>query len=60
MKKKLYLQSYFLINSNYMYEHSFGVRMKVIGLNGMIFFYGLARLYFGSLRAKAAPGEKFE
>jgi len=49
MKKKLYLQSYFLINSNYSYEHSFGIRMKYVGLNLMIVGYAACRLVFSTL-----------
>lgn len=60
MNKKLYLQSYFLINSNHSYEHSFAIRMKYVGLNLMIVGYALSKVFFGSLRLKAAPGDKFE
>ena len=60
MKKKLYLQSYFLINTNHSYEHSFGIRIKYVGLNMMLLGYAAARYFFGNLRLKAAPEEKFE
>jgi hypothetical protein len=59
MRKKLYTQAYFLINSSHSYEHSFGVRLKYVGLNSMIIGYSFARLYFSSLRLKAGENEAF-
>jgi len=59
MKKKLYNAAYFLLNTSQSFEHSFGIRLQVIGLNVWIVGYALSRTYFGSLRAKAAIGDKF-
>lgn len=59
MKKKLYLQSYFLINNNKHYEHSMGIRFNYVGLNVMLVGIAYSVLFFGNLRAKAAKGEKF-
>ncbi len=58
MRKKLFNQAYWLINTNESYEYSFGVRLKVVGVNTWIVCYCLARLYFGSWRAKRAQGER--
>lgn len=46
MRKKLYSQSYFLINFNEAYGHSLGIRIKYIGLNVMLSGYFATRYFF--------------
>lgn len=53
MRKKFFNASYWLINTNKSYEYSFGVRLKVVGINAFITGYALSRLYCGSFRNKA-------
>ncbi|CAD8061819.1 unnamed protein product [Paramecium primaurelia] len=57
MRKQIYTQAYFLIQNNHNYSHSFGVRMKYVGLNTLIGVYAAARYYFNALRLKSANGE---
>jgi len=59
IRKKIYTQAYFLINTNHAFEYSFGVRLKYVGLNGMVAGYALGRTLFDSKRAKAAYDEEF-
>jgi len=60
MRKKLYLQSFFLVNFNHKYAHSFGVRLLCSGANILILGYGAVNIFFKSLRLKALPDEKFK
>ena len=60
MKKKSFVQGYFQIRSHAPMEHSFGVRIKYVGMNAMICGYGAFRIWMALLRPHAAKGEKFE
>lgn len=60
MRKKLYNAAYFLIHHNNPFDHSFGIRLKIVGLNAWIVCYGLSRSVSGSVRIPAVEGEKFE
>lgn len=59
IRKKVYTQSYLLINSNRALNYSFGVRLKYTGLSFLIAGYAIGRLFFNSKRAVAADGEEF-
>jgi len=41
MRKRVYNPSYFLLNTTEAFEYSFGVRIKIIGLNLGLLSYGL-------------------
>jgi len=60
IRQKIYNAAFFLINTNYTFEHSFGVRLKIVGLNLWLAYYGIFRNYFQSLRLKAIEGETFK
>ncbi|EAR99070.1 hypothetical protein TTHERM_00387120 (macronuclear) [Tetrahymena thermophila SB210] len=60
MRTKLYNAAYFLLNNNESFGHSFGIRLKIVGLNTWIVGYAVSRYYFSSLRVKAAQDERFE
>lgn len=59
MRNKLYNAAYFMLNNNESFGHSFGIRLKVVGLNGWIVAYALSRYYVGNLRIRSADGERF-
>ncbi len=60
MRTKLYNAAYFLLNNNESFGHSFGIRLKVVGLNAWVVAYAVSRFYFSSLRTKSAKGERFD
>lgn len=60
MRKKLYNAAYFMLNNNESFGHSFGIRLKVVGLNAWIVCYALSRYYFSNLRIKSAKDERFD
>ena len=52
MRKKIYTQSYFLINFNSNYSYSLGVRVKYVGLNLFLVGWALERYFTSMLRLK--------
>jgi len=58
MRKKHYNAAYFLIHHNNLFEHSFGIRLKIVGLNAWIVCYGLSGSISSSVRVPAAGHEK--
>jgi len=60
MRKKLYNAAYFMLNNNESFGHSFGIRLKVVGLNAWIVCYALSRTVFSSIRVPSAQGERFD
>lgn len=53
MRKRFFNTSYWLLNTNLSYEYSFGVRLKIVGMNLFLGGYAVSRLYTGSLRNKS-------
>lgn len=60
MRRKIYNAAFFLLNNNESFAHSFGIRLKIVGLNLWIGGYAIARTYSSSLRLPSANDEKFE
>ena len=53
MRKRFFNTSYWLLRTNESYEYSFGVRLKVVGINAFVAGYGIAKLYAGNMRFRS-------
>ena len=59
MRKKIYLPSYWIIDYNQAYSHSFGIRLKICFMNGIIATYATYKYFRSCNRLEAAENESF-